>query len=58
MSNLKTRASNESVEDFLNSIEHSTRKADGLLLLQLFKEETGEAPISWGPSIVGFGKYK
>lgn len=36
MSNLKTRASNESVEDFLNSIEHSTRKADGLLLLKLF----------------------
>ncbi|PZX51953.1 DUF1801 domain-containing protein [Algoriphagus chordae] len=58
MSELKTKATTESVEDFLNSIEQATRKADGLKLLKIFKEETGEEPVLWGPSIVGFGKYK
>lgn len=58
MSNLKTQANDNSVEDFLNSIEYPTRKADGLLLLNIFKEKTGEKPVMWGPSIVGFGNYR
>lgn len=57
MSELKTKATQGSVEDFLNSIEHPTRKQDGWNLLKLFKEETGEEAVLWGPSIVGFGKY-
>lgn len=56
MSELKTKATVLSVEDFLHAIEHPQRKADGLKLLELFKEETGEEPVLWGPSIVGFGK--
>lgn len=58
MAELKTKPTNESAEDFLNGIEHPVRRSDGLKLLQLFKEETGEEPVMWGPSIVGFGKYK
>ncbi|MEB2775150.1 DUF1801 domain-containing protein [Algoriphagus sp. D3-2-R+10] len=57
MSELNTKATDDSVEGFLHSIEHPTRKADGLRLLDLFKEETGERPVLWGSSIVGFGKY-
>ncbi|WP_057935732.1 DUF1801 domain-containing protein [Algoriphagus resistens] len=56
MSELKTKATDLSVEDYLQSVENPQRKADGLKLLQLFKEETGEEPVLWGPSIVGFGK--
>lgn len=56
MTDLKTQATNASAEVFLNSIEHAQRKADGLKLLQLFREETGEEPVMWGPSIIGFGK--
>lgn len=26
-------------------------------MLKLFKDSTGEGPVMWGPSIVGFGKY-
>lgn len=58
MSELKTKATDASVNDFLNAIEHPVRQADGFKLLQLFKEETEEEPVMWGPSIVGFGKYK
>ncbi|MDN3203234.1 DUF1801 domain-containing protein [Algoriphagus sediminis] len=57
MSELKTKATNASVEDFLNAIEHPTRKADGLKLLEIFKEETGMDAVLWGPSIIGFGSY-
>ena len=55
MSDLKTKPTGENVEDFLNSVEHPVRKADGLLLLELMKEVTGDEPIMWGPSIIGFG---
>lgn len=58
MSGPKTKATDESVEDFLNAIEHPLRKADGLKLLQLFKEETCEEPVMWGSSIIGFGSFK
>ncbi len=58
MSEIKTKANDTSVEDFINSIDQPIRKADGLKLLQLFKEETGESPVMWGDNIVGFGKFK
>ena len=57
MAELKTQPTKESVLDFLNSLEHPDRKSDGLKLLQIFKEETGEEAVMWGPSIVGFGSY-
>ena len=55
MSDLKTIPTGKNVEDFLNSVEHPVRKADSLLLLELMKEVTGDEPIMWGPSIIGFG---
>jgi hypothetical protein len=56
MSN-KTQPTKASVTKFLNNIEHETRQADGKRLLTLFKEITGEKPVMWGDSIVGFGQY-
>ena len=55
MSDLKTKPTGESVEDFLNSVEHPVRKADSIVLLDLIKEVTGDEPQMWGPSIIGFG---
>ena len=45
MAELKTQPTKESVVDFLNSLEHPDRKSDGLKLLQIFKEETGEEAV-------------
>ncbi|MBG6084056.1 DUF1801 domain-containing protein [Zhihengliuella flava] len=42
---------------FVDAVEHPTRRADGLVLLDLFAEATGCEPVMWGPSIVGFGSY-
>lgn len=57
MSENKTRPTDQSVLDFLNSVDHKTRRADGLALLEMMEEVTGEEAVMWGSSIVGFGSY-
>jgi len=57
MAENKTQATEASVEDFLDGVENPARRRDGLRLLALMKENTGEAAVMWGPSIVGFGSY-
>ena len=57
MSDLKTQPNDASVEAFLNSVENEKRKADGLEILELMKEVTGEPAKMWGDSIIGFGSY-
>ena len=57
MSEPKTKPTKVKVEDFLNAVEHPTRKKDGFELLQIMGEITEEEPVMWGPSIIGFGSY-
>src|SRR5690625_2510766 len=42
---------------FLARVEHDTRRADAERMVQLMREITGEPPVMWGPSIIGFGSY-
>ncbi len=57
MAELKTKATKESVKNFLNLIEPKEKRADSFVLLKMFQKITGEKAVMWGPSIVGFGKY-
>lgn len=57
MAELKTKVNDGSVENFLNSVENDTRRADGFTLLEIFNRATGEKPKLWGTSIVGYGMY-
>jgi len=57
MSDLKTKPTDASVEDFLNAVEHPVKRADSFILLELMKEVSGENPVMWGTSIIGFGDY-
>ncbi len=57
MAENKTKPTEASVVEFLNTVEHETRRADAFRVLELMKEVTGEEPVMWGPSIVGFGSY-
>ncbi len=57
MAEIKTKATKESVIKFLNAVKPDDKRKDGLALLKLFKKTTGEKPVMWGTSIVGFGKY-
>lgn len=57
MSEPKTQPTDASVEDFLASAEPARRREEGRILSALMQAVTGEAPVMWGPSIVGFGRY-
>lgn len=52
---LKTKETEASVEDFLNSVENDERRSDAFRVLEMYKRATGEEPKMWGPAIVGFG---
>ena len=57
MSELKTQKNNASVQAFIASVEDPQKRQDSQDLLALFSEVTGEKPVMWGDSIVGFGQY-
>lgn len=57
MAGRNAKATDDGPSAFIASIEHDTRRSDGLALLRMMSEETGETPKMWGPTIVGFGSY-
>ena len=57
MAENKTKPNDASVEAFLNQLDHDQKRADAFTLLKMMEEITGEKPIMWGPSIIGFGDY-
>ncbi len=57
MSSIKTLANDASVEGFINSVDSDKKRADAYKLLEIYKKATGEKPVMWGSSIIGFGKY-
>lgn len=52
---LKTKESDASVEDFLNSLTDEKRRSDAFRVLEIYKRVTGKEPRMWGPAIIGFG---
>ncbi len=57
MAELKTKATDQNPTDFLNMVEPEQKRKDSFVLLEMFQRVTGEKPVMWGSSIVGFGKY-
>ena len=53
----KTQAETKSVAAFLSEVEPALRAKEGQLLTDLFARVTGQPPVLWGPSIIGFGRY-
>lgn len=53
----KTEPNGGSVDAFIAAIENEQKRADAARLTQIMREETGEEPVMWGDSIVGFGSY-
>ena len=58
MTETKTKATNASVDDYLASRANAQQLSDCHQLITLFGDVTGETAIMWGPSIVGFGRYR
>lgn len=51
----KTTANDQSVDNFLSSVEDEGKRADSFEIIELMKEVTSLEPKMWGTSIVGFG---
>lgn len=58
MSEPKTQPTDVNPYDFIESVAHPQRKADALVICKLMEKITSEPPVMWGPSIIGFGKYR
>ena len=57
MAELKTKRTEASVEEYLDTIEDPRRRADCVAIAALLKKVMKCEPRMWGPSIVGFGSY-
>ncbi len=57
MAELKTKPTKQNAREFLRAIEPEEKRRDALALLALFQKATGEKPVMWGSSMVGFGTY-
>lgn len=53
----KTQPNRTGVKKFLDAVTPIKRREDGLRLLEIMTDVTGEKPKMWGTSIVGFGSY-
>ncbi len=57
MSENKTKPTALAVEEFIEAVEHDGKRADAKALDALFRRVTGEEPVMWGPSMIGYGTY-
>jgi len=57
---IKTKPTSASVEDFINGVKDEQKRKDSFTLLEIMKKASGEEPVLWSNSIVGFGnkRYK
>ncbi len=54
---LKTKATEVSVADFIAAQPDARRREEALALDAMHRRVTGLAPQMWGPSIIGYGSY-
>lgn len=57
MYELKTKETDNSVIEFIETVESPKKREDAYKLLDIFTETTGFEAKMWGPSIIGFGSY-
>jgi hypothetical protein len=53
----KTKSNRRSVETFLKRIPDEGQRRDCQTLVEWMGEASGEEPVMWGASVIGFGKY-
>lgn len=57
MTEPKTKPTDQNPEEFLKTIEPEQKRLDCFEILKMMRQITGEKPVMWGTSIVGFGNY-
>lgn len=57
MAENKTQPTDASVDAFIDAVTPERRREDARVMCDLMGAITGEEPVMWGSSIVGFGQY-
>lgn len=57
---IQTKPTIASVNDFINSVEDEQKRNDCFTVIEMMKKASGEEPVMWGASLIGFGhkRYK
>jgi hypothetical protein len=46
-----------SVQTFVNGLDDERRQREAIAVISMMKKITGQKPVMWGSSIIGFGSY-
>lgn len=57
MSDLKTKITDDSVEDYIEALKNERQRKDSLVLLKMMKKITKATPRLWSHGAIGFGSY-
>ena len=58
MADLKTKPTPVDPDAFIEAVDNPRRREDAKVVRALFGGILGEPPVMWGPTIVGFGRYR
>ena len=58
LAEIKTKPTDASVTDFINKIPDEQKRADSFILTDMMREISGEKPVLWSSSIIGFGNKR
>lgn len=54
----KTQITQVDPADFIAAVEPERRREEAKVLDAMFRQVTGEYPLMWGPTIIGYGQYR
>lgn len=58
LAEIKTKPTALSVDEFINNIADEQKRTDSFVLLDLMSKISGEQPVLWSSSIIGFGNKR
>ena len=58
LAEIKTKPTAVSASDFIHAIEDEQKRKDCFTLIEMMRKATGEEPVMWGGSIIGFGNMR
>lgn len=58
LAEIKTKPTTVSAEEFIRTIPDEQKRKDSLVLIEMMEKATGEPPVMWGGSIIGFGNMR
>ena len=60
LAEIKTKPTTASIEDFINALPDEQKRKDSFELMGMMERASGEKPVLWSNSIIGFGnkRYK